>query len=247
MSDRQEIARRHHPELDFGGFSDIDGTVRFYLRVQELLAPDAVALDIGCGRGAQIEDDVRVRRDLRVLRGRCARVIGIDVDPAAATNQFVDEFRMIGQDLRWPVDDTSVDLAVADFVVEHIAEPDHFFSEAARVIRPGGVLCIRTVNANSYLGLASRLVPARLHARVLGRLQPRRHAEDVFPTVYRANTVKTLRGLLERHGFDAAVYGAEAEPAYLGFSALTYALGLAHGRLAPSRLRVGLFAWGRRR
>src|SRR5262245_9446224 len=108
---RPAIKRRLHPESAFGEFTDLDGTVPFYARVQELLPPDGVALDIGCGRGAQAEDPVRIRRELRVLRGRCARVIGIDLDEAAAENEFIDEFRPLEVDRPWPVDSASVDLA----------------------------------------------------------------------------------------------------------------------------------------
>jgi SAM-dependent methyltransferase len=225
----------------------MDGTFAFFHRARELLPADGVALDVGCGRGTQDDDPVGTRRDLRILRGRCRLTIGIDVDPAAADNPHVDEFRLIGPDGHWPVEDSSVDLAIADFVVEHLPSPDEFFAEAARVVSPGGHLGIRTINAHSYLGLGSRLVPNRLHTSVLSRAQPDRAAEDVFPTLYRCNTIRKLRAALDRHGFDAAVYGAEAEPAYLGFSSFTYALGLLHRRLAPGFLRVGLVAWARRR
>jgi SAM-dependent methyltransferase len=215
--------------------------------VRELLPADGVALDIGCGRGTQGEDPVRVRRDLRILRGHCHEVIGIDVDDAAADNPYVDAFRPIREDGSWPVEDASVDLAVADFVVEHVDDPDAFFGEAARVLRPGGHLCIRTVNARSYLGLASRLVPNALHTSVLRRTHGSRPDQDVFPTLYRCNTVRALSGQLDRHGFDAAVYATESEPSYLAFSRPTYRLGLLHTRLVPRGLRVGLHAFARRR
>lgn len=238
---------RFHPEAAFGGFTDMDGSVAFYLRARQLMVPDGTTLDIGCGRGNQDEDPVQVRRDLRILRGHSRLTIGIDVDPVAAANPHIDEFRPIGADDRWPIEDATVDFAIADFVVEHLPDPDAFFAEAARVLRPGAHLGIRTVNVHSYLGLGSRLIPNRLHTSVLRRAQPQRAEEDVFPTIYRCNTVKRLRSTLERHGFDAAVYGAEAEPDYLGFSSASYALGLLHRRLAPGSLRVGLVAWARRR
>lgn len=237
---------RFHPETEFGGFTELDGAVRFYARVRELLPADGVALDIGCGRGTQADDPVGVRRDLRILRGHCRQVIGIDVDSGAAENRFIDEFRLIEPGGPWPVEDASIDLALADFVVEHIPDPDQFFSEAARVTKPGGYLCIRTINRRSYLGVASRLVPSRLHVRALQRAQPGRRSEDVFPTVYRANTQKQLARALTRHGFEAAVYTSEDEPAYLTFSSVAYRLGLLHRRLAPRGVLIGLVAWGRR-
>jgi SAM-dependent methyltransferase len=245
---RRLALRKHfHPESEFGGFTELDGAVRFYARVRELLSPDGVALDIGCGRGSQDDDPVSVRRDLRILRGRCANVIGIDVDPVGAENRFIDEFRLIEPGRNWPVEDASVDLALADFVIEHIEDPDAFFAEAARVVAPGGYICIRTINARSYLGVASRLVPSRLHAAILGRAQPERQSQDVFPTVYRCNTRKLLAATLGAHHFDAAVYTSEDEPSYLSISPVAYRLGLIHRRLAPRGWLVGLVAWGRRR
>jgi SAM-dependent methyltransferase len=244
---RLALRRRFHPESEYGGFTDLDGAIMFYARVRELLPVDGVALDIGCGRGTQDEDPVGVRRDLRILRGHCRRVIGIDVDPVAAENSFIDEFRPIEQARPWPIQRASVDLALADFVLEHIADPDAFFGEAARVIKPSGALCIRTINAHSYLGVASRLVPSRLHAATLRRAQPERSSADVFPTVYRCNTRKRLVRALDGHGFDAAVYTSEDEPAYLTFSPHAYRLGLLHRRLAPRAFLIGLLAFARRR
>lgn len=244
---RITVQARHHPEIDFGGFTDLDGTLRFYARVRELLTEDGVALDVGCGRGTQGEDPVMVRRGLRTLVGNCRRVIGIDVDPAGAANRFIDEFRLIEDEGHWPVADAAVDLALADFVVEHVTDPDAFFTELERVIRPGGYACIRTINAHSYVGLASRMTPISLHSTVLRRAQPGREGKDVFSTHYRCNTRRALTRALDEHGFDPVVYAFEDEPSYLTISSPLYRLGLLHRRLAPRSVLVGLLAWGRRR
>ncbi len=236
---------QYYPESRFGGFTDIDGTIAFYTRVHALLSANAVILDVGCGRGEYGEDRVEVRRGLRIFKGKVARVIGVDVDEAGRTNPFLDEFHLL-TDARWPLADASVDLCLADCVMEHVTEPDAFLSEAQRVLRPGGHLCMRTTNGHGYVALAARLVPNRNHSRVLSRVQENRKAEDVFPTVYRCNSRGKLLRAMRRHGLEGVVYGYESEPRYLQFSRLAYRIGVIYQRLAPRSLRNALFVFARK-
>jgi len=200
---------------------------------------------VGCGRGSYAEDPIPLRRELRILKGRCKKVIGIDVDESARQNPFLDEFRLTeGRD--WPFEGESVDVCICDSVLEHIADPDAFFAECRRVLRPGGYLCIRTPNVLSYVGLASKIIPNRFHALVAAKVQGARKQEDVFPTRYACNTKWKLRRLLRKYGFDACVFGYEAEPSYLSFCRFLYAVGVIHQRFAPDALKVGIFAFGRK-
>ena len=245
MSPGPELVDSWYPERSFGGFTHVDGTVAFYSRINAVVDPTSIVLDIGCGRGAASEDPVPWRRELQILRGRCARVIGADVDPAAADNPAIDEFHLIENGII-PLPDESVDVAYADFVVEHVTDVDVFFAECARVLKRGGSLFIRTPNVWSYMGVVSRLVPGRFHARVLARLQPTRKSEDVFPTVYRCNTRGTLRRALERQHLLCVVQTHEPEPAYLSFSRFFYALGVMYERYAPRAIRRTLLAYARK-
>lgn len=242
------LLHRHYPESRFGGFSDLDGTVTFYTRIQALLNPDSVVLDVGCGRGGALHDDpVAYRRELRDLRGRCARVIGIDVDPDAAGNPGLDEFYLLEiAGGGWPVADGSIDVIVSDFVLEHVDDPKAYFSEVARVLKPSGVFCARTSNRIGYVGFAASLVPNRRHVQVLKRVQSDRAEVDVFPTRYRVNTVWALRRELRRAGLEGIAYGYEAEPSYLGFAAWAYALGKVIHSLTPGPLRTCLFVFARK-
>lgn len=168
----------------------------FLVTAQALAARASLVAEVGCGRGA-LTDPVRPGGCWQDLRGPDRRVVGIDLEPVGADNPVIDEFRLIGEDGRWPFDDASVDLAVSDFVLEHVVDPEAFVAELARVLRPGGVFLARTISRTSPLSVAARLVPNRTHPAVLRLLQPGREARDVFPTAYRMNTRRDLGRLLD--------------------------------------------------
>ena len=233
-----------YPESKFGGFTDIDGTIAFYSRVNALLQQSSVVVDFGCGRGAHQEDPIAFRRNLLCLKGKVSKVIGVDVDEAGRTNSGVDEFRSLEPGSPWPLADRSVDMVICDWVMEHLPDPGAFFLEARRVLRSGGYLCIRTLNIHSYVGIGSRLVPNRLHSRVLSKVQKGREEEDVFPTLYRCNTISSLRKQFSGNNFQAVVYGYDAEPSYLSFAKVAYAFGVVNQKLAPGFLRPAIFAFG---
>lgn len=240
------IQNIYYPENRWGGFTHVDGSIAFYTRVQSLITTSSIVLDVGCGRGSYGDDPVRVRRDLRVLKGRCLKVIGVDVDPNAMNNPHIDEFRLIREGF-WPVEDASVNLCLADSVLEHVADPETFFREAYRVLKPGGHLCVRTPNIFSYFGLAARLIPNRWRQKAIIKVQDHRELEDIFPTLYRCNTKRKMKQIMKKLGFDSYVYGHEAEPSYLLFSRFFYFLGVLHQRFAPNLIKVTLFAFGRKK
>ena len=100
-------------------------------------------LDVGAGQGA-----LAVR-----LKDAGARVSACDVVPEQFDVPGV-EFRAVTSDGRLPFDDASFDAAVAIEVLEHIDGHDRFFSEVARILRPGGIVMFTTPN---ILSLKSRL------------------------------------------------------------------------------------------
>lgn len=237
----------YYPETDYGGFTGVDGTMAFYLRVNALLDPNSCVLDFGCGRGCYGADPVALRRQMRILRGKCAHVAGADIGQDAIENPYLDEVRLFRPGEPVPYEDSSFDVLLADCVLEHLPDPAAFFAEARRLLKPGGHLCLRTSNVLSYFGLAALLVPASRREQVLHRARPDRQDEDSFPTLYRCNTVFAIRRALAQQGFAGVAFGHESEPRYLAFSRLAYHLGVWHQRLAPSFLRPAIFAFATRK
>ena len=121
-----------YPEFRFFGFTRRDLITHFLLRVHALLQAGDVVLDVGCGRGIRTEDECRFRREFHNFKDQGRHVIGIDVDPNAASNPLLHEFRQINDTSHWPVEDASVNLIHSVYVLEHVDDPGQFFSEAFR-------------------------------------------------------------------------------------------------------------------
>ncbi len=91
-------------------------------------------LEIGCGTGLNTQHLVTVSET----------VLAVDFSPGmlekARANVAANNVNFAQLDLQasWTINDDSFDLIVCTLVLEHIADLDHVFQEAARVLRPGG-------------------------------------------------------------------------------------------------------------
>lgn len=232
-----------YPESKFGGFSDIDGTIVFYGRINALCNSSYTMLDYGCGRGDYSSDNIPWRRNLRIFKGKVKKVIGVDIDDGACENPYIDEFHHLNNEIL-PLENDSVDVVICDNVLEHLGNPDGFFTEAHRVMKNEGIICIRSPNLISYFGLFSKLIPNKFHKKVISMVKSNKDAEP-YHTYYRCNTISKIRRQLERNNFCCVVYGYEAEPSYLSFSHIAYAIGVLHQKIAPNFFKLAIFAFGR--
>jgi SAM-dependent methyltransferase len=196
-----------------GGHSPLDGTVEFYGRINAILKPEFVVVDLGAGRGAWHADPPGYGRSLRLLKGRVSRVIGLDVDAAVLANPSTDENVVIEGDVL-PLGDASADLVIADYVLEHVQDPAAFERELFRVLKPGGVFCARTPHSLHYVSVGARLARLAGGSRVLTAAQPSREARDAFPTRYRCNTLRQLDAIWNAGRWSDHSYLYTAEPSY---------------------------------
>jgi 2-polyprenyl-3-methyl-5-hydroxy-6-metoxy-1,4-benzoquinol methylase len=238
------LQEQFYPESRFGGYADTDGTIIFYTRINSLIDIRSTILDVGCGRGAYGTDITMARRNLRIFKGKVSKVIGIDKDPEAQNNPFVDEFRLMRGET-WPVDDDEIDLIVCDYVLEHVEKVNVFFYEALRVLKPEGILCLRTPNLWGYPYWLAGIIPKRFHSRIIKFVQTDRPVQEIFQTFYRCNTIGRISRMMRKFSFDSVVYTLEPEPSYLSFSKFAYWLGVFYQRHAPRVFRTTILAFGR--
>jgi len=234
------------PEIAAGGFARDSGAIGFYTRVNALLSPDMVVIDLGAGRGEIFDAWPAYPARLARLQGKVRRVIGLDVDAAIAQHPYLDEQHVMAPDAAWPIADESADLIVADWVLEHVADPSLLAREVRRVLKPGGWFCARTPNRWGYVGMGARLVPNSLHSVILRKFWPDRQAKDVFPTVYRLNSLRDVRKHFSAPHWRNASYVHHATPKYYGRSKLMFDLISAFQAIAPKWIQTDLLLFVQR-
>lgn len=108
--------------------------------------PGTRTVDIGCGEG-------RLSRDLAALGHQ---VVGIDISEAMVTAAHAADPMLpvaVGDAAALPLADDSVDLAVAFMSPQDVNDLAGAFQEAARVLRPGGRLCVAVVHPLNSAGV----------------------------------------------------------------------------------------------
>ena len=162
--------------------------------VRRLVTPKALWLDVGGGASVFPHNSPLARE----LAGRCGRLVGVDPSGNIHANPFVHErAQCLIEDFQT---DRRFDLATLRMVAEHVADPPRVVAALARLLRPGGVAVVYTINRRSPIALATRLTPFGLH-------HPVKHLfwggaeNDTFPVVYKMNTRRELTGHFRQAGF----------------------------------------------
>jgi len=140
--------------------------------------------------------------------------MGIEIDEVQAEKAISRGIEVIIGDLNheFKLEDSFVDGAIANQVIEHLCNTDNLLSEIWRVLKPGGILVLSTENLASwhnifalllgwqpfsltnisehYLGIGN---PLSLHREEKGIPRPSQHL--------RIFTIRSLAELLENQGF----------------------------------------------
>jgi SAM-dependent methyltransferase len=90
-----------------------------------------------------------------LLEAGAERVIAVDTVPYASLPAREGlEYRIVGRDGRWPLDEGAVDAVYSFSVLEHVRDVDGLLAEARRVLRPGG-LTLHSIDLRDHFHLES--------------------------------------------------------------------------------------------
>ncbi|MGL4496568.1 MAG: class I SAM-dependent methyltransferase [Beijerinckiaceae bacterium] len=205
------------------------------LVLPHLDAQSTVLLDVGAGRGALPQMN---------FRDHVKKAVGVDPEPEIAGNPYLHEFHVgLGDNMPFLSSD-SFDVVVSNNVLEHIADPDKFFAEIARVTKPSGIIITKTPNLTHYMPLIAMITPQSFHVWI-NKLRGR-PAVDTFPTRYMVNTRSAQKAAAARHGLAIEQFILlEKRPEYLRMTFPTYLAGMLYERavnfLGLDALKIVLF------
>ena len=147
-------------------------------------------LDIGCGSG--FDDSPELQKSLMAAADR---YVGVEPDLSTPVQDGIEVHRTSMEEAR--IEDSSIDVAYAVMVLEHLQDPKIFFDKLHQVLKPGGVFLGFTPNKRHYFvalsTLGERLGVKDLYLRLLRPDKNERYVN--FPTHYRCNSKADLEAV----------------------------------------------------
>jgi SAM-dependent methyltransferase len=189
--------------------------------VMPYLGSEVEMVDLGCGRG--LETAV-------IYKDYTRHSFGLDISESVLQNQTIHK-PLVGSVYDIPLPEACVDLAVSQELLEHLEFPQRMFDEVSRILRPRGIFAIMTPNLWFPSTIISWLTPYSFH-KFATRAIYETDSADIFPTWYRANTLKQLRRLGGHAGLDEIYHEYfQCNPGLFSFSPLLTRLELAYFHL----------------
>lgn len=182
----RQFKRRHQPNF-------LEAEEIFYQWVNEESVSDKVLLNVGCGS----------KSVLLPLYPKFSKVIGLDIDEKALSSHQGLTGRIVGTMENIPLPESSVDIMVAEWVLEHLPKPGRAFEEISRVLKPGGCFILLTPNLYSPMIMGGKILKFLLGEERISRLVfflTGRPEEETFCHYYLANTKSQLRNLGQSAG-----------------------------------------------
>jgi SAM-dependent methyltransferase len=160
--------------------------------IERAVTRNGVIVDVGCAQGnlatLLASNGFRViATDLRSNFLRYARLKAVELSPS---------FLVCGGDAL-ALQTRSADAIVLGELLEHVAHPQHFVAEAARILRPGGLLVASTPNGSHRWSPLPTYIEAKGH---LGDFEPLQFGPDGGDHLF-LYTADELDELLTRNGF----------------------------------------------
>jgi 2-polyprenyl-3-methyl-5-hydroxy-6-metoxy-1,4-benzoquinol methylase len=170
----------------------LEFAVRLTLRSLRQVVPDlssATVLDLGCGYSNVLFAE---------WLASASKVVGIDRRQEDVRRNTNLQMRVVGDVEKAPLADSSVDMIVSSFVIEHVEDPLALLTECQRMLKPNGAAVFCTPCFFGYKTLIARFSGRKIANLVWKLLKGKPHPP--WPDYYRANTPAKIRQLCTQSG-----------------------------------------------
>jgi len=168
--------------------------------------PDQLVADVGGGKTLSYA---------QYVTPGSAHIVAVDIsETELSANESVAETRVADISRHLPFDDAEVDMLTSSSVLEHLPDLGGFLDEAARVVKPGGVMVHIFPSRLTPFATMNRALPERLKRWLLVRLFPETEGLCGFPAFYDRCYYAAFVSECERRGFRIESVGT----AYYGSS-----------------------------
>jgi len=220
--DREKCQRLY--EKYYAGYKFQDTLYREM--IQKCLPKGGRLLDAGCGRYLKFSKEY----------AKTAEVYGVDLETQLETHNTGSPYGVVGDLGHLPFPEGHFDVVISRYVIEHLEDPGLVFREFHRVLKPGGKVILATPNKWDYVSVIAALTPYRWHRALVSRIF-RVSEDDVYPTLYRANTLGSLDRELKLAGLKRRELRAVNHyPAYLMVSPILFRVGVLYERITSIEL-----------
>jgi len=185
-----------YPNFKTGGF--------YYRQYLKDNISHKVVLDAGCGRGGMISEFESLPK----------LIIGIDKDSFLINDNKVVNKKIIADLENIPLENCSVDIITAEFVLEHLKNPEGVLAELSRVLKPNGLLIFITPNILNPVIFISKILPYSFHKFLRQRLLKKKETHKTF---YYANRYGQLLKLAEMAKLRYCEISRVGNPEYMAF------------------------------
>ena len=142
-------------------------------------------------------------------------IIGVDVNEKSLKNNLIIDQKILADLSSIPVKDQSVDIITAEFVLEHLENPNKVFQEFNRILKSNGSLIFVTPNILNPIMIMSKILPLGFHKVFRKKLLKKE--KDSHYTHYSANTYRKLKKLGLMNNFKKIEIKRAGSPEYIGF------------------------------
>lgn len=144
-----------------------------------------IVLDAGCGHTSKI-----------YVNSSNVTYIGTDyvIDDLKRNKNISSGFKSNLSSI--PLKTNSIDVIVSNMVLEHLVEPESVFREFNRILRSDGYLIFTTPSIFGLVTILKYVVPEFIVMKLANYLTGINET-DVFPAVYKVNSIKKIRRIAE--------------------------------------------------